>query len=111
MRVLLASFVAVSSVGLIAASGHANEINGFFQDVQLIVAGLRGLIEPIGALLLAGSLVLQAVIMRNQKKSADDRKEQKNVLNAQNDVMASVQQDVATIKDLALTNPQKEEGK
>lgn len=112
---IAAGLAAGASVTALASVGqHDSAINGFFHDVQLIVAGLKGLIEPIGALLLAGSLVLQTIIMRNQKKSSTERKDQNAVLSAQTDTLETIKNDVSTVKDVqittALMSPNKEEG-
>lgn len=115
MRTVLVGSVAAGIVLITSAAsiGHDQEINGFFHDIQLVIAGLRGLIEPIGALLLAGSLVLQTIIMKNQKKSKDDRIDQTEILKNQDRILAAIQNDINVVKDVqvtqALTSPNKEE--
>ena len=115
MKVQYISLVVAATVTLTAAAsvGHDQAINGFFHDIQLVILGLRGLVEPIMALLLAVSLAMQIVIMKHQKQSKKERKEQTAILSAQNQVLDTVERDVKVVKDVqnitTLTSPMKEE--
>lgn len=115
MKLKVMGFAALVAGGTTAAAsiGHADEINGFFQDIQLIITGLKGLIEPLMALLIAVTIALQTIMMRQQKKSKAETKEQTEILKGQNEVLENVRQSVETVKDVqivsAMTQPNKDE--
>lgn len=86
------ALVLVSIMAFAAApdkeASDAVAIHRFFADCHLIVDGVMGLIQPIGALLLAFNVALTLRALKNQKKATAQRGELKSILHSQNETLA-----------------------
>lgn len=100
---VLVSLGAGATTPVDKTASDAAAIHRFFADALLVVEGLKSLLEPIGALLLAGGLVLQGFILRNQKKATAERVEQKAILVAQTDTLHAQNNTLATIQTTVAT--------
>jgi hypothetical protein len=93
--ILMILLVLISVAVNAAPSGAAHDadiINRFFADLQLILSGLKGLIEPIVGLGVAVMIAMQARSLSNQKQS-------KAILHAQNDALGTIKSAVTPPKE------------
>ncbi len=100
----LVSWVAFGQTPADPAARDAAAINRFFADIQLVLQGLKGLVEPLVGLGVAIGIGLQARVLRNQRLATADRAETKQILTKQDDTLATIHSAVAAPPVVVVTS-------